>query len=298
MLTPFIGGAFWLLLSCLSLAHAASYDDWAKVQKQQIEALSAENRSALKSAEDALAQAQEAQSLAQELADSEAEKIALEAVQIARDTRDRLLAAQRRIAFRLSAVEKVERQLLDARPRTNIGITSIQKGDVRIRTANGWKPLDEKTIIKEGDEISAGQDGFIELMFTDGAKVNLHANSSFRAAELGKEKTILDNLEGVAHMVYHCLKADSIYACNNRSLMRTPTAVAAVRGTEYQIMTHPDRSTELIVIKGEVEFKPINEGEPVIVRAGQRARISEEGVVSPVEKIDVKSLERWWDIAP
>ena len=77
----------------------------------------------------------------------------------------------------------------------------------------------------------------------------------------------------------------------------TPSAVLAVRGTEYGIRVKKNGDTELIVFSGVVEVTDVDEvGAPVRVEAGQKTRVR---VARPVEapkthRMSPTDWERGW----
>lgn len=77
-------------------------------------------------------------------------------------------------------------------------------------------------------------------------------------------------------------------------MLRTPCAVAGVRGTKFLVFEDEKTGTELIVLRGIVDVKAIKGNESVSVDAGYRIRVTKDGIISKPEKIDLKKLKRWW----
>lgn len=77
--------------------------------------------------------------------------------------------------------------------------------------------------------------------------------------------------------------------------IRTPTAVIAIRGTKILVFEDEKAGTEVIVLEGIVDVKPIKGEESIPVDAGYRIRATKDGVISRPEKIDQAKIERWWE---
>lgn len=86
---------------------------------------------------------------------------------------------------------------------------------------------------------------------------------------------------------------------NSKFEIRTATAVAGVRGTEfitsYNFLT---KVTEVITMNGKVSFQSIsNSGigsqvEPVIIEKGEKSQIKEDGIVAPPIKVPEKEMKQ------
>ena len=77
-------------------------------------------------------------------------------------------------------------------------------------------------------------------------------------------------------------------------LVTTPSAVLAVRGTEYGIEVKKNGETSLVVFEGVVELKEVSGvGDPVMVRAGQICRVRVGKAPSPPQVHNVSPGD--WD---
>jgi|Deesub1362A_J573_1020465.scaffolds.fasta_scaffold00073_44 hypothetical protein len=79
-------------------------------------------------------------------------------------------------------------------------------------------------------------------------------------------------------------------------LIRTPTAVFGVRGTKFLVFEDETVGTELIVLEGTVEVKAINGQKAFPVDTGNKIRVTNDGVISKPEHVDLSKLQRWWEM--
>lgn len=109
--------------------------------------------------------------------------------------------------------------------------------------------------IYQGDQIHAPIGSGAKLRFSDGATMSLGENSLITVhtyAQQGNNRTaIFEMLSGIFRAVVAPLSGDSIFA------VRTPTAVAAIRSTDWMLATRADL-TEVFVSEGSVAVRNIN----------------------------------------
>jgi hypothetical protein len=95
--------------------------------------------------------------------------------------------------------------------------------------------------VSEGDVIQVGADGRAELALSDKGLVSLGPGSTLALARLDQAQSFLDLSVGslVAKLNFH---ADVV---PHRLAVRTPAAVAAVRGTEFGVVVDADGGTSV-----------------------------------------------------
>lgn len=124
------------------------------------------------------------------------------------------------------------------------------------------------------DTIRTGSDGRAEVTFTDGSVLTVGPDSevavAFFAPEASESVALLDLLSGIARMTVNKATAWG------RFEVRTTTAVASVRGTDYLVEAAPEK-TAVFVSEGRVAVSSRAGSGTVILRQGQ-------GVDVPAEK--------------
>lgn len=86
---------------------------------------------------------------------------------------------------------------------------------------------------------------------------------------------------------------------NKKLQVRTPAAVTSTRGTLFVVEHLPKDGTMSLVLEGTVDVSDLEGKVSRPVTAGQRLRISDSHIpgqpLPEPEKIDPKTLERWWE---
>lgn len=77
--------------------------------------------------------------------------------------------------------------------------------------------------------------------------------------------------------------------------MRTPQAIAGVRGTQFLVNVEADGTTTLTVLEGTVEFSDLNEKKTVVVGKNQRSVVLPGGLPAEPISIDVERIPIWWE---
>jgi ferric-dicitrate binding protein FerR (iron transport regulator) len=230
---------------------------------------------------------------AEEINDQQAAAIARKAIAISEKAiakmRSKILADE----ARLEAVEKAHR----FKSKNHFAVTSMIKGGVYKKTDDGWQVFDGSAPLVEGDEIRTGTDGSTEMILTDGSKIQLGPNSNFKAARLGEETSIYQMLKGRVHAEYACIKKYGL-PCSRRLQLRTPRAHIGVRGTEFSVEVQPGGLVKAIVLEGALELSepdPTGDSQTIVVRAGEKAAVREDGSIVGPMALDTVSLDRWWE---
>lgn len=246
------------------------YAEANRLERQRDELAARERQAA-----DALNGAEQALALARKLNDRESIPLAEQAVAIARstlsDARARRDTVQRQLDDRLRLLGRS-----DAPDARAVGRVGNIMGPVFIHTKVGLLPVGRDFVLREGDRIETGDTGRAVFAFDDGNyKVVLNEKSAFTLAERKERASTLDFAVGMIRLVAKC--ARSTLPCQHR--VRTSTAVAAVRGTDYEVVQSAG-STTLRVFEGIVETTPLKVTKPIQVHAGQMVIIDAGGRVT------------------
>lgn len=163
-------------------------------------------------------------------------------------------------------------------------------------------------VVVPGDVIATGPNSFVTLMMGDGSRVTLPSQSRIRVEALDRialdgrleRRFRLEDGRGEFTVAPRQLPDD-------RFLVRTPVAVAAVRGTEFDIDT--DGSDSVITVEeGQVGSRPLGEADEAMVPAGSAAMLDRHDVrqvamlpapsLTPRSRVGAGSDALELDIAP
>jgi hypothetical protein len=191
---------------------------------------------------------------------------------------------------------------------------SLMIGTVRFcpHGTEKWEDAIEGMKLSTGDRVRTGSDGMLSILFSNGSLVTLKPNTEFKIESLNisEDKADIDyRLEltlGRLRAIVEKLDDESSFE------IKTPTAVAAVRGTIYYLYVRevaddevpPDVKerlvTELFVEEGGVIYTNTFSGRRYTVRAEHSSRAYGDGTIEiPIEVPEDKQLEwteGWEDI--
>jgi ferric-dicitrate binding protein FerR (iron transport regulator) len=169
---------------------------------------------------------------------------------------------------------------------------TFQKGEVLVASGkNGpWIELRKGVPVAEGKFIKTGKDGVVELTLPDNSVLRLAPNTLFKLnqALFPKKKSFHFSCK---------IFLGTIWAKITRAFgqvrgtfnTQTPTAVAGVRGTAYNLKVAADKSTDISVYEGEVGVQP-----PLIVEGGPKQEVEWPAEVSEKkwEEIILRQFQR------
>ncbi len=136
----------------------------------------------------------------------------------------------------------------------NTGKLMFSVGEVTIKEANGWVPAQEQMTLKKGNEIKTGAQSQCNIVIGTDSFISVKENSHLIIDNLFKDVTGVEenSIElKVGKTIVNpkkLLKGDSFK-------IKTPTAVAAVRGTQFIIQNDPNNQLKIAVVTGKVELQ-------------------------------------------
>lgn len=148
-------------------------------------------------------------------------------------------------------------------------------GDVEVRFAgtNKWKPVEMGMNLRSGDVIRTLVESRVELMMSDGTRVDVDEKSIFEVIEVdGKsQRRSFKLLTGkIAANVKKLTKSRAEFR------MESPVAIAAIRGTKFTMIVNQDLSTKVSVSEGKIEVKLIKTQQTIAVGENQQITIDKD----------------------
>lgn len=131
-----------------------------------------------------------------------------------------------------------------------------------------------------GTVLATGANSFVTLALADGSRVTLPSQSQFRVAVL--ERIVLD---GRLERRFDLVGGRADFAVTprereaDRFLVRTPVAVAAVRGTEFRV-AHGAATSTIGVVEGSVAGRPANGRDDTAIPAGSGGVLQQDAIRS------------------
>jgi len=174
-------------------------------------------------------------------------------------------------------------------------ISSI-KGQVEIlgKGETDRKPAEEGLLAGEGDTIITGQDGSCVITWASGRNtLSLGPLSRLEIDTL--ENTPSKNMDDSVLRLYRgraSIRAEKMSMSESLLEVKTPTAIAGVRGTKFTVVILEDGTTEVSCYDGELAVQGVSGGE-VTVSAGQKVRVAPSGKPGRPEKISDEEISNF-----
>ncbi|WP_083748780.1 FecR domain-containing protein [Pelomonas sp. KK5] len=128
---------------------------------------------------------------------------------------------------------------------------------VRGAASTGSKALALGDKLDRGAEVKTGADGRVRLKFIDGSTLVVSDNSEMRI-EAFEMKADQKQRDSASIVLQAGLIGQKVAPSTNGSWeVRTPTAVTAVRGTEFIVEVDDNMATAVNVSSGKVEVDPV-----------------------------------------
>lgn len=120
------------------------------------------------------------------------------------------------------------------------------KVEIQAKGSTSWSDGRADTAVNAGTKIKTGRDGAAVIAFTDGSVLEISKNSTF-VFEGHSAKRVK------VRLTVGFLKAWVKKNVGRRYTVRTPTSVAAIRGTEFQATVDPSGQTTWDLFSGSID---------------------------------------------
>lgn len=170
-----------------------------------------------------------------------------------------------------------------AEPNTAEVVSIVGKAERRPSVTAPWASAEIKQLLYSGNFVRTLDDSTMALLFSDKSQLRLSRNSMFEIKEIGNGKdtdTSVSLLKGKSWM--------QSKATPDKLRIATPSGLARILGTEWEMEVHDDGSTTVSVMNGEVHFT--NESGNVQVQANEQA-VTEVGR-APQKRVLLNPRER------
>ncbi|CAN5257692.1 FecR domain-containing protein [soil metagenome] len=156
-------------------------------------------------------------------------------------------------------------------------IISLQgKGEYRESALPTWRDATVRQKISEGNFVRTGDVSRMAILLADQTQIRLAANSMMQIKQVGDGKSRATTLEQAAGRSWTQSKN-----IPDKITVQTPSAMAAIRGTDWELVVAEDGTSTLTVLSGQVAFS--NDKGSISINAGEQGR-AQKGV-APVKTI-------------
>lgn len=164
------------------------------------------------------------------------------------------------------------------------GITILTfTGKAEVSRREGvWDPAHTNQVLLAGDKMRTGTKSRATLRLSDGTTMTIGAEASFTVPE-GKKGVTLNPLKGLFYF-FHRDKPGEFE-------LRSRTAAAAVRGTEFHLEAEEDGTWVLSVLDGEVLLQT-DDGD-LDLKSGQAAQVKPGAKPQPLIMREATDLIQW-----
>ncbi len=165
---------------------------------------------------------------------------------------------------------------------------SAIKGEVLVQKqgAGEWSAAKDGDLLKAGDRVKTGSASSCVIKWSTGNMLKMTAYAAMKIDRmdknpaLGAENASVDMWAGKVYA-----KVNKMSGSNSSFEVRTPTAIAGVRGTSLSVGIDADGTTDVGCFDGAVEVKSLTGGMPVMLQPGYSTVIKKDSVPEPPREI-------------
>ncbi len=219
----------------------------------------------------------------------EAEDIGSQALRVAQEAKEKALGEKSQLEKRIKNIRKKLSRLAKSDFQIESVVTGYSGEAFYYSKKTGKKvSLSENpmTYLEPGDRIITGENGSVQMFcFKGRGKIEIKGNTIL---EVKNSDGLLDLAVGQINLkvkkIGKKLKeySDEYFPPS----VCTPTAVIAVRGTEFSVFVDKSKAADIFVYEGRVEVSEISKGEKttkIIVEAGEKVNISAKGIIGEIQ---------------
>lgn len=174
--------------------------------------------------------------------------------------------------------------------QSDVAMLDPVQGLVQVRRVDepAWQTVVEAVPVAEGDAIRTGETGLAEMVFFEGVAITILPESIVR---VDRRAVVADE---TAEVVLNLSLGDLLSRVNAAARpihyeVHTPSAVIAVRGTEFWVSLTLEQHTRVIAIEGDVTVIGVDDmeqrTESVVLEAGQEVTVLDSGEVGPIAEM-------------
>lgn len=146
------------------------------------------------------------------------------------------------------------------------------EGRVSVQSSKSatWTAAKIPLLLRAGDKVKTGAGGRAEISWAGASKTRLGPDSILTVQEASAQRTTVMMSVGLLDAFIQKTK-------NHKFRVRTPTAVASIRGTVFQVKVDKTGRTQWNLFKGSLGVSDAR-GSQVVLQPNQRVSVSAEGI--------------------
>jgi len=152
--------------------------------------------------------------------------------------------------------------------RAQKGVITFLEGTVQVKKSGEaqWAPASPNMILSENDQIRVPAQARAELILDNQSVLRLSGNTVLIIQKLEEEKSSRkENTRMEISLGRMWLKMGKLFNPASRCDVKTPTVIAGVQGTVYQLSVAGDNSTNIQVYEGAVNvYNPFPQAQPPV----------------------------------
>jgi hypothetical protein len=163
--------------------------------------------------------------------------------------------------------------------------------DILKNNAKTWSPAKPEMTLQTGEQIYSGKESFVEIIYSNGEIARLDENS-----KLTIEESTPKTVKSTTTLGTVWINMKKLTSTRRNFQLSSPTAIAAIRGTIFQMTAGTDSSTEVRVYNGKVAVGPTDDLKTRIEQEKKKGQIKEPQEVPGPHEIQGSHeipLEQW-----
>ncbi|SNR87052.1 FecR family protein [Puniceibacterium sediminis] len=162
-------------------------------------------------------------------------------------------------------------------------ISRVGGETVRFATETDFQELVVGQVLVDGDIVRTGQTGAVALLFVDRTAMRLHPNTELAIRQVSDTQTSLELTSGKVW-------ARTPRETNSPITVQTPSAAAAIRGTDWTLSVDAGDVTSVFVYDGEVDLT--NAQGSISAGAGTGVSASRDGAPQSVQVLNLTERQQ------
>jgi hypothetical protein len=214
--------------------------------------------------------------------------IARQAADLAQQTIDKIHELRQLDKERLDAINRALNQKFGDKA---VAVPLILRGPVFKVTAAGQVPFDGTSPLIEGETLSTGEGGYLELEMEDGAQIRLGGSSYFLFQKRESCRSIYRFTSG--HLRSTRDHSESQTPACEQQQFQLPHGILTARGTDFTIDVVAD-SAVITVFDGNLEIQRPGSEQTILLKRGERLELSANGAPGKPSSFTRDSIVPWW----